>query len=130
MTRLIKFGAVLLVSILLAGPASAVGSCLVQSLAANHCVSPCQMMIGPQSGSQIAAQPLSESGPCCQVSSPPALSINSPSANQNRRSAQPHQFESADQGNSLPLLAQAAFSEVAPPTSNSSRQAVLCTFLI
>ena len=129
MTRLIKFVAVLLVSTLLAGPASALGSCLVQSLAASHCVSPCPMM-NPQSGSQIAAQPLSESGSCCQVSTAPVLSINSPSANQNRRSAQLHQLESTDLGSSLPFLAPAAFPETAPPPSNSSHQALLCTFLI
>src|SRR6266852_4439703 len=130
LTRLIKFVAVLLVGSSLVIPGSAVGACLLEILAARHCVPHCPMMMDTQSGSQIAGQPTSGDGSCCQVSAVPPIPKKFTFTNQNRGKAQIDHLQSAGMTISPPVVDQTAFHETAPPPRCSAHQALLCTFLI
>jgi hypothetical protein len=130
LTLFIKFVATLLVGSSLALPASAVGTCLLQSLAARHCEPHCPMTMGTQAEPQITGQLTPGDGSCCQISTAPPVTRNSMFTAQNCERAQINQLESAGLMANLPALVESAFPRAAPPPSGSSHQALICIFLI
>src|ERR1700680_1142459 len=130
MSKTIKFVATLLVGSSLAIPGSAVGACLLQSLATRHCGPHCPMMMDTQSGSQITEQPNSADGSCCQASTARPVTGNSTFTNQNRAWTRLHRLESAAMAINPPAVDETAFPATASLPSTSSQQAFLCTFLI
>ena len=130
LTRLIKFVAVLLVGSSLVIPGSAVGACLLEILAARHCVPICPMMIDTKSGSEITGQHTSGEGFCCQLSAVPPITKKFTFAKQNRGNAQIDYLQSAGVTISPPVVDQTAFHRTGPPPKCSAHRSHLCTFLI
>ena len=127
LTWLIKFVTAVLMGSLLAIPASTVGACSPQSLAARECEHHHLMMMDTQSRSEITGQPRAHDSSCCKVSAPP-VSRNSSFTNQNR-GALMNKREAPRVANQ-PEPVDASFPGTAPRPSNASHQALLCTFLI
>ena len=69
-------------------------------------------------------------GSCCQVSTAPLAPINAALTNQSRQRLQDNQHEYAGAKLNPLGLERLAYPEAAPPSSNSSHQALLCVFLV
>jgi len=130
LTRLIKFVAILLVGSFLVIPGSAVGSCLLDILAARHCGPHCPMMMGTQPASQIAGQSLRAEGSCCHLSASPPITGMFTFTNQNWGRSHIDYPQLAAVAIIPHVVEQTDFPETGPPKRRSAHRALLCILLI
>lgn len=130
LTQLTKFVAILMVGSFLVIPGSAVGSCLLDILAARHCGPHCPMMMGTQPGSQIVGQSLRTEGSCCHLSTSPPIAGKFTFTNQNSGRSHIDYPQLAVVAIIPHVVQQTAFPGTGPPRRRSAHRALLCILLI